>query len=139
MFAALSSFTSDKRSSIIFASLSISSEISCINSAYISFGTFSIPISESAKTLIEVIGVFSSCDTFATNSSLNLSAACNFASVVLIFSDMDFVSLYSLCSSFWSSFPYPMLAISSLSFVSGLSILPAVIIESTATMADNVI
>ena len=92
MVADLSSFTKERRSSIIFASLSISSEISCINSAYISFGTFSILIKESANTLIDVIGVFNSWDTLATNSSLDLSASCSFARVVLIFSEIDLVN-----------------------------------------------
>ena len=72
----LSIFTRVKRSFIILLSLSISSTISVMNSRYISFGTSSCKSRESASTFMEVIGVFSSCDTFETNSCLDSSNTC---------------------------------------------------------------
>ena len=41
-----------------------------------------MPISESASTRIEVIGVFSSCETFETNSSRDSFKVRSFLSVV---------------------------------------------------------
>ena len=73
--AVLSILTSISRSSMIWFSRSISSEISVINSRYSSTGTSSIPIRESASTRIEVMGVFSSWDTLETNSWRDWSTA----------------------------------------------------------------
>ena len=91
--AALSIFTRDSKSSIILLSLSISSEISIINSRYSSTGTSSIPISESASTRMDVIGVFSSWDTLDTNSSLDWSTVFSLVSVVVTADDISLVSL----------------------------------------------
>ena len=49
-----------RRSVMILFSRSISTVISCINSLYSSAGTLSCPASESARTLMDVMGVFSS-------------------------------------------------------------------------------
>ena len=71
--ADLSIFTSTSRSLMILSSRSISSAISSRNSRYNSAGTSCCARRESASTLTDVIGVFSSWDTFATKSCLELS------------------------------------------------------------------
>ena len=62
---------------MIWFSLSISSDMSVMNSRYSSTGASSIPIRESASTRMEVMGVFSSWDTLETNSCLDWSTAFN--------------------------------------------------------------
>ena len=49
--------------------------MSAINSRYSSTGTSSMPISESASTRMEVMGVFNSWDTLETNSWRDWSTA----------------------------------------------------------------
>ena len=69
----LSILTRLSKSVIISFSRSISFAISVKNSWYNSSGTFSWPTKESARTFIEVIGVFNSWDTFETNCCLDSS------------------------------------------------------------------
>ena len=60
---------------MILFSRSISLAISCRNSRYISGEAFSSMSRESARTFIEVMGVFSSWETFETNSWREASRA----------------------------------------------------------------
>ena len=55
-------------------------------------GASSIPIRESARTRIDVIGVLSSWETLETNSCLDWSTAFNFSRVLLMVSEICFVS-----------------------------------------------
>ena len=71
----LSIFTSANRSVMIWFSLSISEAMSSMNSRYSSAGTFSCASRESDNTLMDVMGVFNSWDTFATNSCRESSNA----------------------------------------------------------------
>ena len=91
--ADLSIFTSASRSLMILSSRSISSAISTMNSRYSSTGTSSCAIRESASTFMEVIGVFSSWETFATKSCLVSSSAFILCSTLLNASTICSVSM----------------------------------------------
>ena len=91
--AFLSIFTRESRSVIILFSLSISSVISERNSWYSSSGTPCCPTRESARTFMEVIGVFSSWDTLDTNSCLDSSRVFILESILLNASVISAVSV----------------------------------------------
>ena len=84
--------TSVSSSVMIWFSLSTSFLISIMNSRYISTGTLSCCTRESARTFIDVIGVFSSWETLETNSCLDSSSAFILASTWLNASAMCSVS-----------------------------------------------
>ena len=90
---------------MILFSRSISSVISPINSLYNSTGTSSWARSESANTFIEVSGVFSSCDTLDTNSSLDLSTTRILPSILLKASEISAVSVYVFSQRSSDSYP----------------------------------
>ena len=88
----LSIRTRVRRSSMILLSRSISSDISPMNSWYSSLGTSSMLMRESARTRMEVIGVFNSWDTLDTNSCLDWSTAFRLCRVLLMAREICLVS-----------------------------------------------
>ena len=137
----MSVLTRVRRSLMISASRSISWTISSMNSLYISAGTSLCVRSDSDNTFIEVIGVFSSCDTFETNSCLDSSSNCALLNILLISFVRAFISPnmpdVSICSRLPPFMPSIIPLVRLTSLTDSLAIKYAATMPSITTSANR--